>query len=530
MASLLGSVTRHVIGFDFGTSGLRASLYDESWRRLASSQVSYPLSLPRPGWAEQNPADWWDAMGRASRALLADSGIRPDSVQAIGLCSQMCGCIAVDADANPLHPCLIWLDTRSTPEAQALTAGGPRVAGYGAWRLARWLWLTNGAPNLSGKDPTSKMVWLASRPALAGRIARFLDVKDWLVLRCTGEATTSKDAAQLTWMMDTRDGRHGWSPSLMRHVGVDPAQLPAIVESGARAGSLRADAAAHLGLSAGITVAGGSGDMNAYALASGGRQPGQWHLHVGTSAWLGSQSPRRRVDPLTGIATLCSAIPGHHLLVATQDSAGSGVAWAARQLGFGEGAAGLATLDTLAAQCQPTANTPMFLPWMHGERVPVDDPALRGGLVGLSLSTTRADIAHALLAGVALNARWAWTHARRLVRDVSGPLRMLGGATHSAIWPSIFADVLQHPVAVVADAQWGGSRGAAMMASVACGWHEDLRAPMDLVQMGKVHDPDRSRAAWAADQFGLFTDFHKASHRWFGRRLGAMQPDQGDSN
>lgn len=522
---------RYVLGFDFGTSGVKAALYDRQWTRVAGRQAPYPLDIPRPGWAQQDPAHWWEAMGQTSRAVMADAGIAPAQVEAIALATQMCGCVATDAAGEPLHPCLIWLDTRSQAQARRLTAGGPRVAGYGAIALARWLWLANGAPNLSGKDPTSKMAWLLEQPGLSGRVAHFLDVKDWLMLRATGQAVTSEDAAHLTWMMDTRDGRRDWSQPLMRRVGVRREQLPRILASCDGAGTLGAGAAAHLGLAAGTPVAAGSGDMNAYALGCGAAPDGGWHLHVGTSSWLGAQSTRRRVDPFTGIATLCSALPGHHLLVATQDSAGSAVAWAAHALGFADGtdtlsasaehvATTLAAFDAAAGRARQAAGGALFLPWLHGERVPVDDAAARGGFVGIGPTTSRDDLALAALTGVALNTRWAWDHARKLVTRVSGPLRMLGGGARSTVWPQVFADVLRHPVAVVADAPWGGARGAAIMAAVACGWHADATAAMAQVAIQRVHEPDPALHSWAQAQYERFTGYYRATRAWHSRWHG----------
>lgn len=517
MATISRAPGRYVLGFDVGTSAVKAALFERDGRLAATAQHPFALHLPAPGHAEQHPQDWWAAMGLAAREAMARAGALATEVSGIGIAAQMCGLVAVDAQGTPLHPCLIWLDTRSQPQARALTAGGPRVAGYGLFMLARWLRLANGAPNLGGKDPTSKMVWLREqRPDLWPRVHRLLDVRDWLVHRLTGEFVTGRDSANLTWLMDTRDGREGWSAPLLRHAGIDAALLPRIAGGCEPAGTLTPEAAAHLGLAAGTVVSTGAGDLNAYALAAGSLAPDAWHLHVGTSSWLGCTLPRRRVAPLNGIATICSVLPQRHLLIATQESAGSAVAWAARTLGFGDGADGLRALDEAAAAGRPEA-APLFLPWLHGERVPVDDAALRGALMGLSLATRREDVALGLLAGVAQNIRWAWSVARPLAEGVRGPLRLLGGACRSALWPQVIADVLGHPVAVMAEGEWGGARGAALTAAVACGWHDSAEQAAGELRIARTVEPDPRRAAWADERHAAFVAAHRATRGWFSR-------------
>ncbi|MBI5330535.1 MAG: xylulose kinase [Betaproteobacteria bacterium] len=503
-----------VLGYDFGTSSVKAALMDRAGALVACARADYPLHLPAPGHAEQNPADWWQALSSVTRELLTRIPDARDRVAGLGIAAQMAGVIPVDGAGAPLHPCLTWMDTRSAGVARAITAGGPRVAGYGAFKLAAWLWLANGAPNLSGKDPLSKILWFrAARPDLWREAARFLDVKDWLVHRLTGRFTTTPDLAQLTWMMDNRVGRRQWSEPWLRRMGVARERLPEIVASGDVAGRLTAQAAAALGLPAGLPVSGGCGDVNACALAAGDHHEGVYHLHLGTSMWLGAHTRRRRVDPFTGIATICAAQPDRYFLVATQESAGGAAQWAAETFGFGAGAAGLRALDAAAAQARPAADAPYFLPWLYGERVPVDDPHLRGALAGLSLRNGRADLARAVLEGVALNVRWAMHHAERLLPAVPAPLRLMGGGAASAAWAQILADTLQRPVQAAENPAWAGARGAAMTAAAACGDLPDYAAAT-LAHWGPVIEPDPAQRSRAQARFQRFVAYWRATRRW----------------
>jgi len=504
-----------VLGYDFGTSSVKAGLFERDGRIAACASAPYPLALPGDGRAEQDPADWWQAMALATRRILEAPGVRRESIAGIGLAAQMCGSVPVDAAGAPLHPCLVWLDTRSAGIARRITAGGPRIAGYGVLALLRWLPATNGAPNLSGNDPVTKMLWFRdSRPEIWRRCAKFLDVKDWLVHRCTGRFATTADAAQLTWLMDNRPGRRHWSEALAQRVGIPLERLPEIVGAGEAAGTLTADAASHLGLQAGLPVSGGAGDVNAFALASGAQRIGAQHLCVGTSLWFSAYVPGRKVDPFSGIGTLCAAQRDRYLLVATQECAGSAVQWSAAALGFGEGPQALAALDAAAARAVPGERTPLFLPWLHGERVPVDDRRLRGGFAGASLATGRDDLAYATLAGVALNARWALERMNRLAPPQQEEISFMGGGALSAAWGQVFADVLQRPLRVPQAPHLCGARGAAMTAALAAGWHADFAPALPRATFEREYQPDPARRAWSDERFARFVGFHRATRRW----------------
>ncbi|MEW6690801.1 MAG: FGGY family carbohydrate kinase, partial [Pseudomonadota bacterium] len=431
----MSQAPKYVLGFDFGTSSVKSALFGPGGELLAHASAAYPLHFPAPGHAEQSPADWWAAMARVTRQILGQPGVRRDSIAALGIAAQMCGTIPVDAAGEPLHPCLTWLDTRSAAVAHRITSGGPRVAGYGLFTLLRWLWLTNGAPNLSGKDPISKILWLReARPEIWRHSARFLDVKDWILHRCTGRFATTADCAQLSWLMDNRAGRRCWSGALARRVDMPLERLPEIVSACEIAGTLTPEAAAHLDLPPGLPVSGGAGDVTASALGSGAQALGAEHLHLGSSLWFAAPSAGRRVDPFRCVGTLCAADPERYLVVATQESAGSAALWAARALGFGDGAQGVRALDAAAQRGSAGRHTPDFVPWLQGERTPVDDASLRAGYVAVGIGCTREDLAYATLAGVALNARWALESMHRLIRPSLPEITLVGGGARSAVW------------------------------------------------------------------------------------------------
>lgn len=509
-----------VLGYDLGTSSVKAALFDAEGRVVARARATHPLLLPAPGWAEQRPADWWMALRAVTATLLATSGVTASRIAAIGITAQMCGVVPVDRDGTPVHNALIWLDTRSEAIARRLAGGWITIDGYGPLALWRWLRPTGGAPNLSGRDPLSKMLWLREMaPEAWARTHKLLDVKDWVVHRCTGQFVTSPDCAHLTWLFDARAGRQGWSESLLRHVGLDRTLLPEVRRATEVAGELTAEAAAALGLVAGTPVAAGLGDVSSAAVAAGTLAPGAMHLCVGTSVWLAAHLPTAKVDPFARVGTISAADGDGHLLIATQENAGAAVQWAAPALGFGDGS-NLAGFEAAAARSEPVGDAPFFLPWLYGERVPIDDPHVRGGFAGLSIAHGQDDLARAVYEGVALNLRWAMAPADRLAVAAGTPLRFLGGGAQSGYWGQLFADVLERPIERMEAPELGSARGAAMVAAAAAGWYAGLGATMGMARVERCFEPDRRLAGLYAERFARFTALYRRLKPWY-RRLAA---------
>ncbi len=502
-----------VLGYDLGTSSVKAALFDSAGRVAASAAEPYPLLLPAPGWAEQRPDDWWRAMCAVTREVLAKAGADPSRVAAAGISAQMCGVVPVEKDGWPLANAIIWLDTRSSEIARRITGGGPRVAGYGIVSVARWLRLTGGAPNLSGKDPPSKMLWLREqRTDLWPSVHKLLDVKDYIVHRCTGRFVTSYDCAHLTWLFDARTGRKLWSPILLKRLGIDRALLPDIARASDVAGTLGEGAAGELGLRPGTPISVGLGDVSAAALAAGNAP----HLYVGTSDWLGAMIPKAKVSPLTGIGSISGADGRDNLLIAAQESAGACVAWATGALGFGTNA--FAAFDAEASSVATNKDSPLFLPWLYGERVPLDDRHVRGGFLNVSIAHGRADLARAVLEGVALNVRLAMKEFDRLAQSAGQPLRMVGGGANSKQWCQIFADVLQRPIEVMAEPALAGARAAAMTAAVAGGWYPSLAATAVMTAKAHTYAPNVSLAPLYAERFADFSKSYKRLKPWYAER------------
>lgn len=511
-----------ILAHDLGTSSNKAVLTTTRGEIVAATEVSYPLIAPRPEIAEQDPELWWEAVARASREVIAQAGASPGEVAAICFAGQMQCTLPVDIEGLPLSNAISWLDSRAERQAREVTRGWPKIEGYGAWRLARWLRLTNGVPTLSGKDPIAKMLWLREqRPDLWRRTHKCLDAKDFLLYRCTGCFVTSWDCGNATWLMDTRPGRIGWSQPLLRTLGLDAARLPELVPGTAVVGPLRAQAAAALGLPEGVPVVAGAGDVASMAVGTGSVQDGAVHLGVGTSAWLAVHVRRRARDLRSYIASICSAHPDRQLLVAHQETGGACIEWSRRSLGpavtSGQGPATYKDLDAVAERYEPGAGGVLFLPWLAGEYAPVDDPRLRGGFVNLSLASDAGQMVRAVFEGVALNARWALSKLERLIGAPARQLRFAGGGAASEPWCQILADVCDREVVQFDRPQFAAARGAALIAAHAQGLIPEFAEIEALVPGRACYAPRPELRGLYDERFALFLDFYRRTRGFFAR-------------
>lgn len=499
-----------IISIDVGTSSLKVALVGRALDVLHAADESYDVSYPGTGCAEQAPEDWWQGARRALARLAVECPELPQRAAGIVFASQMCGVVAVDAGGRPLRPCMIWLDKRAASIARSVMGGFPRIFGYGAWKLLSSIRLTNGAPSLNGMDPPAKMIWLKRHePRTWAAAHRLLDVKDWLLLRATGRAVTTADLANVTWMMDTRKGREGWSDTLIARFGLERALLPEIVDGTSSPGGLTAGAAAELGLPAGLPVFAGAGDVCAAAIGSGAVEDGELHISLGTSSWISGFYPGRRLSASEGYATILSPIGHRPLLIATQESAGACLDWLDRLTGEDDGAA-----------ADPAVEPPLFLPWLAGERVPVDDNRLRGAFLGLSLQHDRASLRRAVTEGIALNTRWAYQSVARQKGTIgTGTLRAVGGGAMNATLCQALADCLGVSIAVAPDPRNAGARGAAAIAATGLGWQPSVWAAAKSFDRSSetVHAPNPARRSYFERRFALFRDAYKRNAGWFRR-------------
>lgn len=447
------------IGLDLGTSAVKAVLLAADGTLRAEASVPLTLQQPQPGWSEQHPADWLAAADTAVQALRAAVPAADwAAVGALAIAGQMHGAVLLDATGQVLRPAILWNDGRSQAQCAELEQRAPalrRITGNQA--MAGFT-----AP---------KLLWVAQHePALFERTARVLLPKDWLGFMLTGVAATdTSDAAGTLWLdLHTRN----WSDTLLAATGLGRQHMPVVHEGPEVVGTLLARWQAAWGLPAGVRVAAGAGDNAAGALGIGAVVPGQGFVSLGTSGVLFVTTDGPQPNPARGVHSFCHALPGTWHQMAVLLSAAASLAWLSGVTGT-PAASLVAPLDG-----RPRAEAPLFLPYLNGERTPHADPGARGGFLGLQAATTRDDLAHAVLEGVA----FAFADGLAALAE-AGPvppqLLAIGGGARSDAWLQLLADVLDRPVLRAEGAEVGPALGAARLGLLALGLDraEVLRAP-----------------------------------------------------
>jgi len=515
-----------ILAIDHGTSGIKASLVTAHGQVLGSAFEPTPIQFLPHGGAEQDPDDWWRALVTAARSLVGQELVRREDIVAVGVSSTFSSTVAVDANGRHLMNSLTWMDSRGAPYVRRLMRGFPSIAGYGALNLLRWIPKTAGGPTLSGKDDIAHVLLIKNEfPDIYARTHMFLPSKDYLNLRLTGEFAASYDSIMLFWVTDTRDINHvRYDDALIRLLGIDRAKLPPLKPSTAILGTLTTQAARELGLTAEVKVVCGSPDHQSACIGSGAVGDYEGHLYIGTSSWVQCIVPFKKTDVLHSIASLPTSIPGRYYAANEQDLAGGCLTFLVENILFPQMAVAgekrpsepYKYIDQLAATAPPGCDKLIFTPWLNGERTPVDDNLLRGGLFNLAKTTTTAHLARAFLEGVALNTRWSLKYVEKFVGRPLDPLNMVGGGAKSAVWAQIFADVLNRTIRQMKDPLQANARGAALIASVGLGFVRFDQIP-DLVPCDAEFRPNPTNRKVYDELFGEFLRLYGATKGIYNR-------------
>jgi xylulokinase len=511
-----------VLAVDLGTSGAKAAVFSEQGAVLATSFRPTELVLLPDGGAEQDPNEWWEAIVAASQQCLNDTAVDRASVAAVGVTAQWSGTVAVGESGEPLHPALIWMDSRGAPHIEAIAGGAFGLLPYDITRAARWISLTGGAPAKSGKDSLAHILYLREHmPQVYERARYFLEPKDYINYRLTGIAAASFDSIALHWVTDNRViDKVDYHPALLGYAELARQQLPPLCSAQTVIGPLRRDVSERLGLGSGTPVVAGTPDMHATALGSGAVRDYAAHLYLGTSTWLSCHLPFKKTDVLHNMASLPAALPGRYLLINEQECAGACLTQLKDKILFenthGATAQSFAELDQLAAQAPPGSDKLIFLPWIYGERSPVEDRLLRGGFFNYSLRATRAHLVRAVLEGIALNARWLLGYTERFAGQRFEPLRVVGGGAKSRLWCQIYADVLGRPVECIEAPHLASLRGAAALAFAGLSGGS-IQEFAERVRVAERYEPRREHSALYDELFEAFLGYYDNNRRSLAR-------------
>lgn len=431
------------LGLDLGTSGLKAVVIDDEQALVASAKADLEVSRPHPGWSEQDPMIWISAC----EAVLAElqGSLDMAAIRGIGLSGQMHGATALDAADEVLWPSILWNDTRSAEEAAAMDAdpdfrslsGNIVFPGFTAPKVD---WLRRHHPNIFEK------------------IAKVLLPKDYLRLWLTGTyASDMSDAAGTSWL-DT--GARDWSDTLLAKCHLTRDQMPMLVEGSAVSGDLREDLVQRFGFSKGVVVAGGGGDNAASAIGVGVVKAGEAFVSLGTSGVLFAANDSYRPDADTAVHTFCHAVPGTWHQMGVILAATDALAWYA-ELVDDDPASLTGTLGDLEAPGQA-----LFLPYLGGERTPLNDAAIRGAFLGLEHATDRHAATRAVLEGVTFALKDC-QQALAATGTTLDSVIAVGGGSASDYWLAAIATALGVRIDVPVAGDLGGAFGAARLGLMA---------------------------------------------------------------
>lgn len=488
------------LGIDVGTSSVKAVAVSAEGVVLASGDSPLTVTVSQPGWAEQDPQDWWQATVKAVNAAVGQLE-SPSQVRSIGFSGQMHSLVALDRSQQVIRPAILWNDVRTSEQCEQIYAkvGPERVRDL------------CGNPALEGFT-APKLLWMQQHePQNFEQVRHIMLAKDYVRFRMTGEIATDPSDASGTLLFSP--ARMNWSPDMCDAVGINPLTLPQLVESLGFAGGVTAQAGSELGISEGTHVVTGGADNACAAAGSGVVAPGTMLVTVGTSGAVVAPVAEPAVDPEMRIHSMAHAENNSWYLMGVVLSAGAALAWW-KGIVDREVSGNYDDLVAAAANVPPGSEGLTFLPYLTGERTPHADAAARGVFTGLNASHTQAHMTRAVLEGVA----FALKDSIQLMRplgSVPESAIVVGGGSRSPVWRQIMADVFGIPLVSVGPAE-GAPLGAAMLAAVGAGRFETVTETGQawLKTEGQT-DPDASTSDAYSEAYGRYTTLYPALEKWF---------------
>ena len=479
------------IGIDLGTSAVKLLLVDETGSIVNEVAKEYSLYFPQPGWSEQEPTDWWKAVQHG--ILQLTEHVDKSEIRGIGCGGQMHGLVALDENDEVIRPAILWNDGRTAEETEYLNSviGKEKLSALTA--------------NIAFAGFTApKLLWMQKHePENFARIKKIMLPKDYINYRLTGVHACDYSDASGMLLLDVE--HKCWSKEMLEICGVTEQQMPKLFESYEVIGTIQGFVSGSLGLPRDCVVVAGAGDNAAAAVGTGVVGKGGCNTSLGTSGTLFISSDHFSVDSNNALHAFAHADGGYHLM-GCMLSAASCNKWFCENI--------LNTTDYAAEQAEITdeklgRNRVFFLPYLMGERSPINDTNARGTFTGMSMDTTRADLTQAVLEGVAFAIRDSFEVAKSLGLDIPRS-KLCGGGAKSPLWRKIFANVLGIPLDLVKTEQ-GPGYGGAMLAMVGCGVFESVQDASDaLVEIASTVEPDPTLTARYEAQYQKFRKIYPA--------------------
>ena len=517
----------YILAYDVGTTGIKTCLFELNGQihQAAASNFGYGLYEVGDGGVEQHFDEWWEAMKITTQNVLERSLVDPSEIAGISFCSQMQGLVLVDEKGIPVRNPMSYMDQRGKAQIQKYMRGGLEIAGGNIVKLLKCLKYTGAAP-VSVKDPVWKYKWVQeNEPEPFARAYKWLDIKESIIARCTGECVMTEDSAFSTLLYDPK--ARDWAWPVVDMFGVKRDHLARIIKTTDVAGYLTEEAAHQLGLTPGTKVFGGGGDATLIGVGAGCVKEGDTHIYSGTSGWVSTIVSKQTVDTSTMIAAIVGCEDGLYNYFAEMETAGKCLEWVKDHLALDEidiylNKADITTktesefvykslyeyMTEIVKKIPAGSGGVLFTPWLHGNRCPFEDPNACGTFFGITMNTGKTELIRAVLEGVCYHLRWMLECEAAKVKT-SDTIRFCGGGALPDVTCQILSDMTCRRVEVVDNPQDVGAVGAACTAAAGLGLVNSMQDIASLVPVEKSFEPNLENKKIYDSYFKVFKRLYR---------------------
>ena len=492
----------YLIGIDIGTSACKVAIFERSGSVVAAASGDYPVYYPEEGWAEQNPEEWWDAVCRAVRKVIVNSGIQAEQIAGIGIDGQSWSAIAVDKAGNVLTNTPIWMDTRAQSICDRLNQ---EIGADNIFQVA--------GNSLQPSYTTAKILWYKENlPEIYGKIYKILQSNSYIAYKLTGAMTQDISQGYGLHCFDMRTGQ--WDDRMCERLGIPREFLPEICASDQVVGTVTGKAAEESGLAEGTPVVAGGLDAACGTLGAGVIHPGETQEQGGQAGGMSICIDEYKADPRLILGY--HVVPGQWLLQGGTTGGGGVMRWFEhefadyeRVMAKDKGESSLDQLNEIAEKVAPGSDGVVFLPYMSGERSPIWNPHAKGVFYGLDFAKTKGHMVRACMEGVALSLKHNLDVAEEAGAEVE-VLRAMGGSANSILWTQIKSDITGKEV-VVPSSDTATTLGAAILAGIGVGMYRDYDEAISLtVKETRRHKPDLSNREVYDKTYETYLNLYKS--------------------
>ena len=491
----------YLMGIDVATSGTKCIIADEKGKIVSSAFNEYPLISPNPGWAEQNPEEWWKAAYSSIKEALKKGNIKGEAIAGIGVTGQMHSSVFLDEESEVIRPAILWCDNRTEKQVEEV---------HNLFGREKFIQLT-GNPVLTGFT-LPKILWLKeNEPANYKKLRKVLVPKDYIRFKLTGEFAADVSDASGTSVFDVK--RRKWSSEVIDRLGLDKDFFPPVYESSEIVGKVNEETAKLTGLKVGTAVVAGAGDQAASGISCGIYKEGVMSVTLGTSGVVFASTDTVKIAPEGKLHSFCHAVKGKWHLMGVVLYAGGSFKWACENLGAEEKKEaqkeGMSFYDVMtkeASEIPAGSEGLIFLPYLTGERTPHQDPNAKGVFFGLSLRHNKFHLIRSVMEGVG----FALKDSLELLKEVgvkAKEIRLVGGGAKSKLWRTLLADIFEFPVHTL-QVEEGSPYGAVLLAGIGVGVYKNVEEASLVIKTGLVQEPSKENSSVYRDLYALYRDLY----------------------